>query len=131
MTDASDLIRLNDKAYLLVRNPSAVFVCWTWSRSRAEAFETGAYEPDVIVRISVSEDKALDAELPAAWNAGKLYIKPPAEGRVYTAFVYAVRKDGSREKLMESNPMLTPVSAAGSGLQAGYASDEFLHKDAA
>lgn len=118
----------NDKVYLLPRNPSSVFVCWTWSRSRAAAFEAMAYEPEIIVRLSAVDDMALTAEVSARWNAGKLYMKPPAEGRTYTAAVYAGKKDGSREKLMESNAAATPVSAPRQALSAGYSSSEFFRR---
>jgi hypothetical protein len=131
MPGALEFLRLNDKAYLLVRNPFAVFVCWTWSVVRAEAFASGAYEPEVTVRLAASDDMALFVECSAPWNAGKLYIKPPAGGRVYTASVYARRKDGPREKLLESNAALTPLSSPGSGLSAGYASAEFFRKEPA
>ncbi len=128
MTDLTDLLRLNDRAYLLVRNPSSVFICWTWSAAVCGAFETGVYEPEIIVRLAAVEDKSLAVECSALWSAGKLYIRPPAEGRVYSAFVYARKKDGSKEKLLESNAALTPVSSAMSGLSAGYASAEFFRQ---
>ena len=129
MTNEISFISSNDKVYLLPKNPAAVFVCWTWSRSRAETFEQ-AYEPEIIVRLSAVDDKALTAEAAVRWNAGKLYIKPPAEGRVYTAAVYAVKKDGSTEKLLESNAVAVPVSAPRCGLSSGYSSTEFFRKDA-
>ncbi len=128
MTDSTDLLRLNDRAYLLVRNPSSVLVCWTWSGSAAGAFESGVYEPEIIVRLAAAEDKNLSMECSVPWNDGKLYIRPPVEGRVYTAFVYASKKDGAKEKLLESNAALTPVSSAMSGLSAGYASAEFFRQ---
>jgi hypothetical protein len=128
MTDSTELLRLNDRAYLLVRNPSSVLVCWTWSGSAAGSFESGVYEPEIIVRLAAAEDKNLAVEYSAPWNAGKLYIRPPAEGRVYAALVYARKKDGAREKLLESNAALTPVSSAMSGLSAGYASAEFFRQ---
>jgi hypothetical protein len=128
MTDVTDLLRLNDRVYLLVRNPSSVLVCWTWSGSAAGAFESGVYEPEIIVRLAAAEDKNLMVECSARWNAGKLYIRPPAEGRVYAASVYALKKGGAKDKLMESNAALTPVSSAMSGLSAGYASAEFFRQ---
>lgn len=118
----------NDKAYLLVRNPSSVFICWTWGRARAEAFAAQGYAPEIIVRLAAAGDKANTVEQAAQWNAGKLYMKPPAEGHTYTAAIYARNKDGAQEKLLESNAALTPVSVARSGLSAGYASAEFFRR---
>lgn len=131
MPNETAVITSNDKAYLLPRNPALVFVCWTWSRFRAEAFSSRVYEPEIIVRLSAVDDKTLAAEATAQWNAGKLYMKPPAEGRTYTVSVYACKKEGSQEKLLESNPAATPVSAPGQVLSAGYSSSEFFRKDAA
>ncbi len=122
----ADFTPSNDKAYLLVRNPSSVFICWTWGRARAEAFEAQGYAPEIIVRLAAAGDKANTVKQAAQWNAGKLYMKPPAEGQTYTAAIYARNKDGAEEKLLESNAALTPVSAARSGLSAGYASAEFF-----
>ena len=119
----------NDKAYLLPKNPAAVFICWTWSRSRVEAFEAREYEPEILIRLSVVEDKALAAEAMVQWDSGKLYLKPPVEGRTYAAAVYARKKDGSQEKLMESNAAATPISAPRQSFSAGYSSAEFFRKD--
>lgn len=129
MADETALTPSNDKVYLLPKNPAAAFVCWTWSRSSAEAFESLVYEPEIIIRLSAADDKTLTAEASARWNAGKLYIKPPAEGRTYTAAVYARKKDGSQEKLLESNAAATPVSAPRQALSSGYSSSEFFRKD--
>ena len=71
----------SDKIYLLPKNPAAVFVCWTWSRASEETFETGGYGPEIIVRLCAVDDKALTSEVSTQWNAGKLYMKPPVEGR--------------------------------------------------
>ena len=119
----------NDKTYLLPKNPAAVFVCWTWSRSREEAFKAREYEPGIIVRLSAVDDKVLTAEVSAQWNAGKLYMKPPVEGRTYTVAVYAQKKDGSQEKMLESNAAATPVSVPRQTLSSGYSSSEFFRKD--
>ena len=130
MTNETAFIPSNDKAYLLPKNPSAFFICWTWSRARAEAFTAQEYEPEILVRLSAIDDKALLAESAADWRAGKIYMKPPAEGRTYTAAVYARKKDGSQEKLLESNAAAAPVSAPRQALSAGYSSAEFFRKDA-
>lgn len=124
----TDFSLSNDKAYLLVRNPSSVFICWTWSRARAEAFESLGYAPEITVRLTAAGGKAGAVEQTARWNAGKLYMKPPAEGQTCAAAIYARNKEGAQEKLLESNAALTPVSAARSGLSAGYASAEFFRR---
>ena len=129
MTNGTLFTPSNDKAYLLPRNPAAVFVCWTWGRSRAEAFETRGYEPEIVVGLFDAENKALTAEVSVRWNAGKIYIKPAVEGRTYTAVIYALKKDGTREKLLESNAAATPVSAPRRGLSAGYSSAEFFRRE--
>jgi len=118
----------NDKAYLLVRNPSSVFVCWTWSRAKAEAFAAAGYGPEITVRLSSAADKTLTVEQAAPWNACRLYLKPPAEGHTYIASIYARNKEGVQEKLLESNAALTPVSASRAGLSSGYASAEFFRR---
>ncbi|HOW89778.1 MAG TPA: DUF4912 domain-containing protein [Elusimicrobiales bacterium] len=126
MTEITGRIRTNDRAYLLVRNPSSVFVCWTWSPASAEAFRSGTYSGEVLVRLTASDDRNISAEASVPWDSQRLFMKPPAEGRSCTAFVYASRKDGSREKLLESPSVLTPVASALPGLSSGYASSEFL-----
>ncbi|MFA6434322.1 MAG: DUF4912 domain-containing protein [Elusimicrobiales bacterium] len=131
MTNPTALAASNDKVYLLPRNPAAAFVCWTWSRSRSDAFEAGVYEREILVRLFVVDDKALAVEAAAAWDAGKLYLKPPVEGRTYTAAVFARKNDGSQEKLMESNAAAVPVSAPRQDLSAGYSSAEFFRKEPA
>lgn len=130
MNNETEFAQSNDKVYLLPKNPSEVFICWTWSRARAEAFTAQAFEPELLVRLSAADDKALFSESAADWRAGMLYMNPPAEGRTYTASVYARKKDGSLEKLLESNAAATPVSAPRQALSAGYSSSEFFRKDA-
>ncbi len=130
MTNETAFIPSNDKAYLLPKNPAEVFICWTWSSARAEAFTAQLFEPQILVRLTAVDDKALLSEAAADWRAGKLYMKPPAEGRTYTAAVYARNRDGSQEKLLESNAAATPVSAPRQALSAGYSSAEFFRKDA-
>jgi hypothetical protein len=129
MTDKTAFVPSNDKVYLLPKNPLAVFICWTWSRSRAEAFQTQAYNPEIIIRLFAADDKALMVEAAARWNAGKIYMKPPVEGRTYTAAVCARKKGGSQEKMLESNAVATPVSAPRQALSAGYSSSEFLRRE--
>ena len=94
-----------------------------------ETFEARTYEPEIIVKISAVDDKALTSEVSAQWNAGKLYMKPPVEGRTYTAAVYVRKKDGTQEKILESNVAATPISAPRQILSAGYSSSEFFRKD--
>ncbi|OGS08093.1 MAG: hypothetical protein A2270_03360 [Elusimicrobia bacterium RIFOXYA12_FULL_51_18] len=124
----TDFSLSNDKVYLLVRNPSSVFICWTWSRARAEVFEALGYEPEILVRLSAAGDKIPAVEQAVPWNSGKLYMAPPVEGKTYTAAIYARNKEGVQEKLLESNSALTPVSSQRPGLSAGYASAEFFRR---
>ena len=129
MSNETNFILSTDKAYLLPRNPSAFFICWTWSRSRAEAFEAREYEPEILVRLSACEDKAVSGETSVRWDSGKLYMKPTAEGRAYSVSVYGRRKDGRQEKLLESNAVAAPVSAPAPGTSSGYSSAEFFRKN--
>ena len=129
MTCSTERLRLNDRAYLLVRNPSSAFVCWTWSGSSAQAFNSMDYEPDVLVRLSAAEDKNQVVEHSVRWDTGGIYLRLPAEGRTYSASVYVRKKDGHKEKLLESNAALAPVSLEMSGLSSGYASPEFLGRN--
>lgn len=128
MADESNLQPSSDKAWLLVKSPGSAFVCWTWNRPKSEAFETGAYEPGVLVRLSSCGDKSLITEAEARWDAGKTYLKPPAEGIACLAAVYARKKDGALEKLLESNAAVVPVSGPRGGVCSGYASAEFIRR---
>ncbi|OGR41043.1 MAG: hypothetical protein A2X28_06870 [Elusimicrobia bacterium GWA2_56_46] len=129
MSDKTNLILSTDKVYLLPRNPSAFFICWTWGRSRAEAFEAREYESEILVRLSVCEDKAVSGEASVRWDSGKLYMKPPAEGRTCSVSVYGRRKDGAQEKLLESNSVAAPVPAPAPETSSGYSSAEFFRKE--
>ncbi|MBI4802106.1 MAG: DUF4912 domain-containing protein [Elusimicrobia bacterium] len=128
MTDELNLPPSSDKAWLLVKSPAAVFVCWTWNRAKTEAFETASYEPEVLVKLVSCEDKTPAAEAEVRWDAGKVYLKPPAEGGTCSAAVYARKKDGGREKLLESNTVTLPVSGPRGGVSSGYASAEFIRR---
>jgi hypothetical protein len=128
MADELNLQPSSDKAWLLVKSPVSAFVCWTWNRPKSEAFEAGAYEPGVLVRLSSCDDKSLITEAEAPWNSGKTYLKPPAEGASCLAAVYARNKDGVLEKLLESNAAAVPVSGPRGGVSSGYASAEFIRR---
>lgn len=128
MADELTLTPFSDRAWLLVKSPASAFVCWTWNRAKAEAFGAGAYEAGVLVRLSSCGNKALTAEAEARWNAGGAYLKPPAEGAVCSAAVYARRKDGALEKLLETNSAAVPVSGPRGGVSSGYASAEFIRR---
>lgn len=128
MAEELNLSYSGDRAWLLVKSPSAAFVCWTWNRAKAEAFGAGAYEAGVLVKLSSCGDKSLTAEAEARWDAGGAYLKPPAEGAVCSAAVYARKKDGALEKLLESNTAAVPVSGTRGGVCSGYASAEFIRR---
>ena len=117
-----------DKAWLLVKNPSSVFVCWTFSRSKAEAFEAASYGPMVLVRLVCCEDKNLAVEAEVRWDAKKIYMKPPVDGGTCSASVHAIRNDGVQEKLLETNSVSVPVSGPRGGICSGYSSAEFFRK---
>lgn len=129
MVNETELISSADRVYLLPRSPSAFFVSWSWSLSTNEAFRAGSYGPEIFVRLSASDDKGLFAEAGVCWDSGKLYIKPPAEGRTFSVSVYGLKQDGSREIIMESNSVAAPVSAPRNGPSYGYSSAEFFRKD--
>ncbi|MBU2574392.1 MAG: DUF4912 domain-containing protein [Elusimicrobia bacterium] len=128
MTDELNLPPSSDKAWLLVKSPAAVFVCWTLGRAKTEAFKTASYAPNVLVRLVSCEDKTLAVEAEVRWDAGKIYLKPPAEGRICSAAVYARKKDGGQEKLLESNAVAAPVSSPLGGVSSGYSSAEFFRR---
>jgi hypothetical protein len=127
--EASNFTPANEKAYLLAKNPSSIFLCWTWNRARTEVFEAGGYESEITVRLFPNGDKAAAAEFAVQWNSGKLYIKLPTEGGTYAAVIYARRKDGVQEKLLESNAASAPVSAQRGRLSSGYSSAEFFRRE--
>lgn len=128
MTEEINLNPSSDRAWLLVKSPSAAFVCWTWNRAKTEAFGAGEYAAGVLVKLSSSGDKSLTAEAEAGWDAGGVYLKPPAEGAVCSAAVYARKKDGALEKLLESNSAAVPVSGPRGAVSSGYASAEFIRR---
>ena len=129
MTCSTEHLRCSDKAYLLVRNPSSVFVCWTWSEASARVLGSADYEPDVMVRLSSVDNKDLAVESLGRWDSGGIYLRPPAEGKTYAASVYARKKGGQMEKLLESNAALTPVSLAASGVSSGCVASGSFGRD--
>ena len=70
-------------------------------------------------------DKAPAFSRRAAWNLGRAYLDVPAQGKNYTAALYAFR-NGEWEKFLESNSVSAPA-AAGAAEERAYASLEF-HK---
>lgn len=115
-----------DRLVLLPKNPGVCFVCWQFSAGRAEAFASGAFGPEVELRLVCTDDAARSASLKAAWRAGRAYLSVPAQGRNYQASLYALR-NGAWEKLLESNQAAAP-GAAGSAEDRAYASLEFHKK---
>ncbi|PIU19444.1 MAG: hypothetical protein COT18_07400 [Elusimicrobia bacterium CG08_land_8_20_14_0_20_59_10] len=125
MPELSRTLPSEDRLVLLPKNPGVLFAFWQFSASREEAFISSALGGEVELRLFHSEDKAQVSALKAAWKSGKAYLEVPAQGRSYTAALYALRS-GEWEKLLESNPVSSPA-AAGMAEERAYASLEF-HK---
>ncbi|MEI7528101.1 MAG: DUF4912 domain-containing protein [Elusimicrobiota bacterium] len=125
MPQLSQTLPAEDRLVLLPKNPGAFFVLWLFSASRAEAFRSGALAGEVELRLFFQEDKAQAFSRKAAWDAGGAYLDVPAQGKNYSAALYAQR-GGEWEKLLESNFSAAPA-AAGMAEERAYASMEF-HK---
>jgi len=125
MPELSRMPPAEDRLVLLPKNPGVFFVFWQFSASRVEAFCSSALGGEVELRLFYSEDKAPAFSRKAAWNAGRLYLDVPAQGKNYTAALYAFR-NGEWEKFLESNSVSAPA-AAGAAEERAYASLEF-HK---
>ncbi|HBA61118.1 MAG TPA: hypothetical protein DCZ92_09925 [Elusimicrobia bacterium] len=127
MPELSCVLPPEDRLVLLPKNPGVLFLFWQFSASRAEAFRASALGAEVELRLFYSEDKAQASSRRAAWDSFKGYLEVPAQGRTYTAALYALR-NGEWEKFLESNPAASPASA-GAAEERAYASLEF-HKRA-
>jgi hypothetical protein len=124
MTRLEITLPAEDRLVLLPKNPGSFFALWHFSSARQEAFRSGALAPEVELRL-VSEDKVSASSCRAAWDAAGAYLDVPAQGRAYTASLYA-RRGEEWEKLLESNPAGSPAPA-GLASDRAYASLEF-HK---
>lgn len=127
MPELSRPLPAEDRLVLLPKNPGMFFVFWQFSASRAGAFGSGAFSPEVEIRLVYCDDNSQAAAQRADWRAARLYVQAPAQGRTCQAALYALRA-GAWEKLLESNPAAAP-SAAGMAGERAYASLEF-HKKA-
>jgi len=125
MPKLSHIFPAEDRLVLLPKNPGVFFVLWCFCASRAEAFRAAALGGEVELRLVYSDDKAPASSRKTAWDSGGAYLEVPAQGKNYTAALYALR-GGEWEKLMESNSSPAP-SAAGMAEERAYASLEF-HK---
>lgn len=125
MTGLSKPLPAEDRLVLLPKNPGRFFVFWQLSGGRAEAFRSGAFSPEVELRLTYSDDKTHASSHRVPWQPASAYLAVPAQGRVYEAALYAQR-GGVWEKLLESNQTAAP-SAAGLAEERAYASLEF-HK---
>ncbi|MHB0995495.1 MAG: DUF4912 domain-containing protein [Elusimicrobiales bacterium] len=126
MPELSRTLPPEDRLVLLPKNPGSCFVCWQLSSGRAEAFSSGAFAPEVELRLVCVDDASQAVSLKADWRAGRSYMTVPAQGRTYQASLHALR-NGSWEKLLESNQAAAP-GAAGSAEDRAYASLEFHKK---
>ena len=125
MPQLTQMLPAEDRLVLLPKNPGVFFVLWRFCASRTESFLAAAFGGEVELRLFYSDDKTQAFSRKAAWSAGGLYLDVPAQGKNYTAALYALRA-GEWEKLMESNSCAAP-SAAGMAEERAYASLEF-HK---
>lgn len=125
MAELSGMLPHEDRLVLLPKNPGVLFVFWQFSGGRLESFRSSDLGGEVELRLFYCEDKAQASCSRAAWDQWKAYLEVPAQGRSYTAALYALR-NGEWEKLLESNPVSSPA-AAGMAEERAYASLEF-HK---
>lgn len=126
MAELSRSLPPEDRLVLLPKNPGSFFVFWQFAAGRAEAFRSGAFSPEVELRLSCVEDGAQAAPLKAGWQAGRAYLQVPSQGKTYQAALYALR-GGAWERLLESNQAAAPA-AAGMAEERAYASMEFHKK---
>jgi hypothetical protein len=125
MPELSRPLPAEDRLVLLPKNPGTFFVFWQLSAGRADSFRSGAFAPEVEVRLVCQEDSSISDSRKCPWQPGRAYVPVPAQGRTFQAFLYVLR-NGAWEKLMESNLKAAP-SAAGQAEERAYASLEF-HK---
>jgi hypothetical protein len=126
MPELSRPLPAEDRLVLLPKNPGVFFVFWRFSAARGEAFRSGAFAPEVELRLVCPDDGAHASSAKADWQAGRFYLPVPAQGRTFQAALYALR-GGAWEKLLESNLAVAPV-AAGMAEDRAYASLEFHKK---
>lgn len=126
MPELSRPLPAEDRLVLLPKNPGVFFIFWQLSSGRAEAFRSGAFAPEIELRLSCVDDNAIVSPIKAPWPAGRCYAAVPAQGRTYQVSLYAFR-NGAWEKLMESNQAAAPA-AAGMAEDRAYASLEFHKK---
>jgi len=125
MPELSKPLPAEDRMVLLPKNPGTFFVFWQLSASREDSFRSGAFSPEVEVRLLCSEDSSRAASRRCGWRPGRVYVAVPPPGGTFQASLFALR-DGVWEKLLESNQAAAP-SAAGRAEERAYASLEF-HK---
>jgi hypothetical protein len=125
MPELSRPLPAEDRLVLLPKNPGTYFVFWQLSASRGEAFRSGAFAPELEVRLVCVEDSSISDSRKCHWQPGRAYVPVPAQGKTFHALLYVLR-NGAWEKLLESNIKASP-SAAGQAEERAYASLEF-HK---
>jgi hypothetical protein len=126
MPELSRPLPAEDRLVLLPKNPGSFFVFWQFSAGRAETFASGAFAPEIELRLACADDGAQAAPVKAGWQTGRAYLPVPAQGKTYQASLYAQR-GGAWEKLLESNVAAAPA-AAGMAEERAYASLEFHKK---
>jgi hypothetical protein len=115
-----------DRLVLLPKNPGVFFVFWQFSESRADAFRSQAFAPEIELRLSYTEDKSHASTHKAQWQAGRAYLAVPERGGNCEAALYGLRA-GAWEKLLESNAAAAPA-AAGADSERACASMEFYKR---
>ena len=115
-----------DRLVLLPKNPGLFFIFWQFSESRADAFRTASFSPEIELRVRYAEDKTAAAAHKAQWLAGRAYLPVPERGGNCEAALYALR-NGVWERLLESNQAAAPAAAGMAGDRA-CASLEFHKK---
>jgi hypothetical protein len=126
MPELSKPLPAEDRLVLFPKNPGTFFVFWQFASGRAAAFSSGAFSPEVELRLFYCEDNSPASAQRVDWRAARVYVPVPAQGRSYQAALYALR-NGVWEKLLESNQAAAPA-AAGQAEERAYASLEFHKK---
>lgn len=126
MPELSRPLLPEDRLVLLPKNPGTFFVFWQFSESRAEAFRTASFSPEIELRLCYADDKTQASPHRAQWQAGRAYLPVPERGGNCEAALYGLR-NGAWEKLLESNQAAAPA-AAGMAEDRAYASLEFHKK---
>ncbi|HAT71806.1 MAG TPA: hypothetical protein DCS63_03215 [Elusimicrobia bacterium] len=126
MAELSRTLPAEDRLVLLPKNPGLFFFFWQFSSGRAAAFLSGAFSPEIELRLVCPDGGGPSQPVRADWQTGRGYVPVPEQCKTCQAALYALR-GGSWEKLLESNQASAPL-AAGMAEDRAYASLEFHKK---